>query len=191
MPIGSKAGSAQVSCDTRLPLRPGFSLVELLGVIAVNVSLLALLLPASGTSRATSRAAECAAHLEQFGAVLNKAGWQRILDRPGQWTANIAPYIDDSAKLLRCPDDASATPPGPSFGLNSRAFRMASGDSHKIVMLDYKLAVANVVGPQGTDDWNSAQAPRHRGQLNVLQTEGSVHRRRADQIDHRVCEIHD
>jgi len=173
----------------------GFSLIELLVVVAVIVILLALLLPALGTSRASSRSAECASHLEQIGAVLTKAGWERILAPPAEWSTKVAPHLDASAKVLRCPDDIAPSQSAaeflPSYGANSRAFRFASGDSHKIVLLDYKQVVANVVGPQGTDDWNAAHAARHRGQLNVLQADGSVHRRRPEQIDPRVCEIHD
>jgi len=178
----------------------GFSLIELLVVVAVIVILLALLLPAIGASRASSRAAECTSHLEQCGVALTKADLAKVAASPTQWLNKLLPYLDDGAKILRCPDDAAALATSgsasggnivTSYGINSRAGRMSGGDSHKIVMLDYKLAVANVVGPQGTDDWNSAHAPRHRGHINILQTDGSVHRKSVDQIDPRVCEIHD
>ncbi|MCE9557027.1 MAG: hypothetical protein K8T91_27080 [Planctomycetes bacterium] len=185
--------------------RAAFSLVELLVVIAVIVILLALLLPAISASRASSRAAQCARQLEQIGAALTKADIGRMTALPVQWMVKLAPYLDDAERTLRCPDDmptpggnGSVALPGPgaktaetSYGINSRAFRFQSGDSHKIVALDYKQAVANVVGQQGTDDWATAVAPRHRGSLHVLLTDGSVQRRKPDEIDPRDCDIHD
>ncbi|MCE9557186.1 MAG: prepilin-type N-terminal cleavage/methylation domain-containing protein [Planctomycetes bacterium] len=178
--------------------RRGFSLVELLVVIAVIVILIALLLPAISASRASARAAQCARQLEQIGASLTKADMARVTASPAQWTVKLAPYLDDAGMILRCPDDMP-TPGGspgaktaePSYGINSRAFRFQSGDSHKIVALDYRLAVANVVGPQSTDNWAAHVAPRHRGSLHVLLTDGSVQRRNPAEIDPRICDIHD
>jgi len=180
------------------PVRTAFSLVELLVVIAVIVILLALLLPAIAESRASARAAECARQLEQIGASLTKADMARVTVAPDQWIVNLAPYLDNASHILHCPDDL-LTPGGSpgaktaesSYGVNSRASRFQSGDSHKIVALDYKLALANVVGPLGTDDWPTTAAPRHRGSLHVLQTDGSVQRRKPDEVDPRICDIHD
>ena len=181
-------------CCKRLARRPlAFTLVELLVVVAVIVILIALLLPAVSASRASARAAQCTMQLEQIGAALTKADLTRVAAVPSLWTAKLAPYLDDAGKVLRCPDDLPAvgTPVTLSYGINSRAFRFGGGDSTKLVALDYKAGVTNVVGPQGNDDWNATSAPRHRGQINVLLVDGSTQRFPSSQLDPRVCEIHD
>jgi len=168
-------------------------------VIAVIVLLMALLLPAISASKASARAARCVRQLEQIGNSLAKAGVERVAANPPLWTTQLAPYLDDAGEVLLCPDDVRSTPGGspgakttaPSYGLNSRTRRLSGGDSHKIVALDYNLAVANVVGPNGTDDWPTQAAPRHRGSLHVLHQDGSVQRRQPDDVDPRVCDIHD
>ena len=124
-------------------------------VIAIIVILIALLLPAVSASRASARATQCAEQLAQVGASMAKADLARVTAVPSQWTVKLTPYLDDAGKILRCPDDIVLTPGGspgaktaePSYGINSRAFRFSGGDSHKIVALDYKTGVANVVGP--------------------------------------------
>jgi len=62
-----------------------------------------------------------------------------------------------------------------SYGVNckSRFFAM-TGDSQKLLVVEYKKAVANVVGPYASDDWATESAPRHRGMLNVLFKDGGV-----------------
>ena len=170
--------------------KQGFTLVELLIVIAVIVILIALLLPAISASRETARAAECSQHLEQIGLQLTKADLARVSSDPGQWTAKLAPYLNDAAKMLRCPSDVTtgSSPSGPtpaSYGINSRAFRLGNGDSQKTVALEYRQTVASVVGPAGTDDWTQTHAARHRGSLHLLQFDGSVQRRTPDSIDPR------
>ena len=108
--------------------RDAMSLVEVLVVIAVIVILILLLLPALATSKASARVAQCARQMEQIGAALTKADLQRVTSLPAQWTAKLAPYLDDAGQVLRCPDDVP-TPGGapaakaaePSYGLHARA----------------------------------------------------------------------
>ncbi|MCE9553963.1 MAG: hypothetical protein K8T91_11390 [Planctomycetes bacterium] len=164
--------------------------MELLVVIAVIVVLIALLLPAINASRASSRAAKCNSHISQIGKSLQRAGLDRVTAVPSQWTTALAPYLDDAGALLHCPDHYEQ-PTALSYGLNTRSYRMSGGDSQRILALDYKQGLANVVGPQGTDDWPATVAARHRGQLNVLYYDGSVQLRRPDAVDPRVCLIHD
>ncbi|MCE9551973.1 MAG: hypothetical protein K8T91_01160 [Planctomycetes bacterium] len=165
-------------------------MVELLVVIAVIVILIALLLPAINASRASSRTAKCLSQLSEVGKALHGAGIERITASSATWTTALAPYLDHAGSLLHCPDDFER-PTAVSYGLNTRTYRMSGGDSQRIMALDYKQPQANVVGPQGTDDWLTSVPARHRGQLNVLYYDNSVQLRRPDAIDPRICRIHD
>jgi len=62
---------------------------------------------------------------------------------------------------------------GADYGMNNRAHAMRR-DAHKILILDYKKLVANVVGDNAGDVWDDRVAPRHRGTVNVLYFDGFV-----------------
>jgi hypothetical protein len=129
--------------------------------------------------------------LGEIGLALTSAKRERATDPATQWIAKASPFLADAAKVFRCPDDFAAPSSASSYGLNSRTMRFSVGDGEKIVVLEYKQAIANVVGPQGSDDWNDLVAPRHRGSLFTLVADGGVHRRTPVEIDPTNCEIHD
>jgi type II secretory pathway pseudopilin PulG len=62
-----------------------------------------------------------------------------------------------------------------SYGVNSKAqnFSLFS-DTGKVLAVEYRKAVADVIGPQAADIWQDQSAPRHAGVLNVLYRDGSV-----------------
>ncbi|MCE9545923.1 MAG: prepilin-type N-terminal cleavage/methylation domain-containing protein, partial [Planctomycetia bacterium] len=187
----SRAGISRSATPPR-----AFTLVELLVVIAVIVILIALLLPAIQSSRASARTAKCAYQLGQVGSLATRAGLSRIANPAAQWTSSLSPYLTDANRILHCPEDTTAATTGGatlslSYAINSRAARFLGGDSQKILALDYRLPVADVVGPNSVDDWPTTVAARHRSQVNVLLNDGSVHLQRSDDIDPRVCVIHD
>jgi prepilin-type processing-associated H-X9-DG protein/prepilin-type N-terminal cleavage/methylation domain-containing protein len=74
------------------------------------------------------------------------------------------------------------------YGMNNRAERM-TGDSHRILVVEYLKLVADVVGVDARDVWMQQVAPRHSGALNVLYVDGHVDTRRPRDIDPSVPAI--
>jgi prepilin-type N-terminal cleavage/methylation domain-containing protein len=103
-----------MSALMRRKARDGFTLVELLVVLAVVGILLGLMLPAIQASREAARKAECQHHLRQLATAMQThhsaygrfptGGWgfvwvgdpDRGTDRrqPGGWAYNILPYLE-------------------------------------------------------------------------------------------------
>jgi prepilin-type processing-associated H-X9-DG protein/prepilin-type N-terminal cleavage/methylation domain-containing protein len=86
------------------------------------------------------------------------------------------------------PGGASRT----SYAINSLAHRFDRyAGSNKILAVEYKQTVANVVGQNAPDFWPALVAPRHKFQLNVLYCDGHVNTVTATDIDPRTPAIHD
>ncbi len=80
-----------------------------------------------------------------------------------------------------------------SYGINNMVSRFNTGDSHKILLIDYESPVAHVVGvdANGLDEWPDQVAPRHGELMNVLYLDGHVGSSRPSAIDPRVTAHHD
>ena len=76
------------------------------------------------------------------------------------------------------------------YGMNNRVPVMGSGDSHRILMLDYKRITASVVGPDGVDVFADEVAPRHAGLVNILYADGHVGSASPIAIDPTVVQLH-
>ena len=97
----------------------GFTLVELLVVMAIIGILTSLLLPGLARARERARSSVCTSNLRQLGMamqqhVLDNAGWfpaaVDTTETGRQWDGQIAPYLDipvnvwpDSPTVFRCP----------------------------------------------------------------------------------------
>ena len=175
-------------------LRRGFSLVELLIVIAVIVILIALLLPAVGMARAAARSKQCASNQVQI-----YHAWTRAMSRQpsspvrgAQWTGRLAPYVEGSTGVFFCPDDATPSQAS-SYAFNAHAWRFGAADSQRIGLLDFKQTEIKVVGQtlaQLDTDWPAQQAPRHSQQENVTFFDGHGSSHEPKKIDPRYCDYY-
>ena len=173
--------------------RGGFTLVELLVVIAVIVILIALLLPAVGAVRARARQTQCSSNLTQIYKAWTVANSKLPLPvQAAQWQQKLPPYLEQETKVFNCPDNVAPVAAS-SYGMNSRAFRMAEQDNGRIVLLDYKQVEVKVVGQtiaQLNAAWPTDNAARHFQQQNVAFGDGHVEARSPAAIDPRYCEYY-
>ncbi|HIA19213.1 MAG TPA: DUF1559 domain-containing protein, partial [Planctomycetaceae bacterium] len=70
-----------------------------------------------------------------------------------------------------------------SYGINSYVHHMDAPDATKILLVEYKKFIANVVGEDAKDIWYDQRALRHRGAMNVLFLDGHVETRVSSEID--------
>jgi prepilin-type N-terminal cleavage/methylation domain-containing protein/prepilin-type processing-associated H-X9-DG protein len=81
-----------------------------------------------------------------------------------------------------------------SYGINNKAASFsATTDSQKVLALEYKWYVANIVGNPGIDtsSWLSFSAPRHNGVLNVLFRDGHVDSMTRADLDPRLQQTYE
>ncbi len=75
------------------------------------------------------------------------------------------------------------------YGMNNRAHRLMR-DSSRILLVEYKKVVANVVGLDARDIWADQVAARHSGTVNVLYVDGHVDTHRPAEINPELPVIH-
>ena len=97
--------------------RRGFTLIELLLVIAIIAILAAMLLPALSRSKLAARRVVCVNHLKQLGLATalylgDHDNFYPSSNSTNRWPEALRPNYQD-LRLLMCPDDQSASSPGP------------------------------------------------------------------------------
>ena len=172
-----------------IALSRGFTLVELLIVIAVIVILIALLLPAIGMARANARMRQCASNQRQVWAAWAGAT-SRGPVRGAQWTQRVSQYIEGGTGVFYCPDDTQRLATS-SYALNDHAWKFLAQDAGRVVLLDYKQVEISVVGQtvaQLTTNWPAQQAPRHFSKVNVTFYDGHGESYEPQRIDPKFCD---
>jgi prepilin-type N-terminal cleavage/methylation domain-containing protein len=151
--------------------KKGFTLVELLVVMAVIVILAGLILPALGRAREQGRRTSCMNNLKQIGLAIamyridnedqfpdDGSGGNTSLNLLYEGTAANANNYIDNLKVFKCPSTNNPVPANPAAG-------------------DYVYTVPGLNDPSDTvicEDDPAADPPNHVGGRNALAIDGST-----------------
>ncbi|MCG8583254.1 MAG: prepilin-type N-terminal cleavage/methylation domain-containing protein, partial [Pirellulales bacterium] len=153
----------------------GFTLVELLVVMAIIAILVAILLPAVNRVRANARSSQSKNNLSQIGkAMKHYEGLGRGNLRHIDWQITISPFVEGQEAAFVDPADTNSTP---SYAATDKLMTMAANDSKKIVIVESDDDMILIDNTNCTDDMSTITGrpvARHLGMTNALLYGGSV-----------------
>jgi hypothetical protein len=163
----------------------GFTLVELLVVLAIVLVLIALLLPAVQAIRESARTTQCANNQHQLGVVFQKyiSSFQKSPTAVAMMN-NMGQYLTGQTGVYSCPSSAAVASNAlgaADYGANMCLSSLVD-EAGKIIMAD---SYDSMLRWSGMDDpkWKLTVAPRHSGFMNVLYYDGSVGRKEYAEIN--------
>ena len=162
---------------------PGFTVPEMLAVIAIIIIVMSILLPSLSNSRESAKSAQCANNQHHLGLAFRALMAEQKGKTPNvtQLLNGLTPYLSaDSITAYNCPKVKFVT--SNSYGANPCVHRM-QGEGGKIIMLDAFVKVILYEG--GTSqEWIDSVSPRHFGtSMNVLYYDGHVELKQPEQIN--------
>jgi type II secretory pathway pseudopilin PulG len=90
-------------------IRIGFTIIELLVIIAILGVLMGLLLPAVHQARQSARFAQCKSRLRQLGMAYQTlqsiTGLNPAIDQPMCWISELTEHVDETETVFLCPND--------------------------------------------------------------------------------------
>jgi len=138
--------------SSKRAIRPGFTLVELMVVVAIVVILLAILTPYLGSARESARRTKCGGNLMQWGTACFTFAAEargRLPKSYRHWSARIP-----RPQFLNAPDQGDPTPSGDS------PFTSAKYGTPWSALEARGLAKEIVDCPSATRGWWASQEPR-------------------------------
>jgi len=123
--------------------RKGFTLVELLIVIAILGILTSLLLPSVMDAMEYGRTTECGNNLSQIGKGIKMLENRKRVPRIEDLEEGLLPVIGNSYDVFKCPTNLEGDPTLTSFGFHVRIHKWGPEDGEVILALDYADRMLN------------------------------------------------